>query len=256
VGEGDLSYERCAAEFAAETARLGAAVTALEPDALVPTCPEWTVRDLVGHVGAGHRWSAGIVEDRLAAPPPLLRADPPADQDAWPGWLRDGADRLAAAVRAAGSEAPVWTWRSPHNAGFWLRKMLHDEVVHRADVELAAGMPFAVAGDVATDGISDFLDTVAALSKSDAEDPIFTGLTALGATLHLHGTDGEPDSEWLVEATPEGVTWRHGHAKADVAVRGPAPDLLLVMNRRLPPSAVEVIGDRDLLARWLDHSRF
>jgi hypothetical protein len=52
------------------------------------------------------------------------------------------------------------------------------------------------------------------------------------------------------------VTWRHGHAEADLAVRGPASDLLLVMNRRLPPSAVEVIGDRDLLARWLEHSRF
>jgi hypothetical protein len=85
---------------------------------------------------------------------------------------------------------------------------------------------------------------------------MFTGLTALGATLHVHATDGEPEGEWLVEAAAEGVTWRHGHAEADLAVRGPASDLLLVMNRRLPPSAVEVIGDRDLLARWLEHSRF
>jgi uncharacterized protein (TIGR03083 family) len=154
VDEGVLSYERCEAEFAAETARLGAAVTTLAPDSMVPTCPEWTVRDLVGHVGTGHRWSAGIVAGRLAAPPPLVRVDPPANRDAWPGWLRDGADRLAAAVRAAGSDAPLWTWRAPRNAGFWLRKMLHDEVVHRADVELAAGMPCDVAADVAIDGIS------------------------------------------------------------------------------------------------------
>jgi hypothetical protein len=32
-------------------------VSALEPQAPVPTCPEWTVRDLVTHVGPGHRFT-------------------------------------------------------------------------------------------------------------------------------------------------------------------------------------------------------
>ena len=35
------------------------AIVGADLTAPVPTCPEWTVRDLVTHVGSGHRWSAG-----------------------------------------------------------------------------------------------------------------------------------------------------------------------------------------------------
>ena len=31
----------------------------------VPTCPEWTLRDLVTHMGQIHRWVDGIVRERL-----------------------------------------------------------------------------------------------------------------------------------------------------------------------------------------------
>lgn len=31
----------------------------------VPTCPEWTLRQLFRHVGRGDRWAAQIVRDRL-----------------------------------------------------------------------------------------------------------------------------------------------------------------------------------------------
>ena len=36
--------------------------------------------------------------------------------------------------------------------------------------------------------------------------------------------------------TPSGVTVARSHGKADVAVRGPAASLLLVLTRRLPPA--------------------
>ena len=47
-------------------------------------------------------------------------------------------------------------------------------------------------------------------------------------------------------------------AKADVAVRGPAASLLLVLTRRLPPSApgIEVLGEQALLTHWLEHTPF
>ncbi|WP_196766152.1 maleylpyruvate isomerase N-terminal domain-containing protein, partial [Mycobacterium avium] len=31
----------------------------------VPTCPDWTLRQLFRHVGRGDRWAAQIVRDRL-----------------------------------------------------------------------------------------------------------------------------------------------------------------------------------------------
>jgi hypothetical protein len=57
---------------------------------------------------------------------------------------------------------------------------------------------------------------------------------------------------------PSAVAWEHRHGEADVAARGPAPDLLLVLNRRAAPgdTAVEVAGDERLLAHWLKYSVF
>jgi hypothetical protein len=44
-----------------------------------------------------------------------------------------------------------------------------------------------------------------------------------------------------------------GHGKGDVAVRGPASDLLLVLMRRVPPGdpPVEVLGDAAVLDELL-----
>jgi predicted lipid carrier protein YhbT len=63
--------------------------------------------------------------------------------------------------------------------------------------------------------------------------------------------------EWLVQRTPSGVEWEHRHDQGDVAVRGPAMDLLLVLSRRaaLHGARLEVSGSRRLLAHRLEHSR-
>jgi len=61
-----------------------------------------------------------------------------------------------------------------------------------------------------------------------------------------------------VTRPPARVTWEHGHRKADVAVRGPALQLLLVLTRRasLDGSDLAVHGDERLFAHWLEHSAF
>src|SRR5215468_10857369 len=105
---GWLGHDRYEAEFAAETARLGTVLSGLEPAAPVPTCPEWTVRDLVTHVGTGHRWATGIVAGRLSVPPSYVTASAPEEPGEWADWLAAGAQGLAGAVREAGPELPVW----------------------------------------------------------------------------------------------------------------------------------------------------
>lgn len=64
--------------------------------------------------------------------------------------------------------------------------------------------------------------------------------------------------EWLVRRTSTVVAWEHRHGAADVAVSGPALDLLLVLYRRAAPAdtALEVAGDERLLSHWLAHSAF
>ena len=76
-----------------------------------------------------------------------------------------------------------------------------------------------------------------------------------GRTMHLHALDG---GEWLLRGTPAGLAWERGHVKADVAVRGDAGTLYLLLNRRLSADdpGVEIYGDRLTLDTWLAHTIF
>jgi uncharacterized protein (TIGR03083 family) len=258
-----LGHDRYRAELDAETASFAEAVADADPARPVPTCPEWTLAQLTAHVGSGHRWAATIVERRATVPVPNAEADDlevPEDAAQRTAWLLAGARRLGDAVRDLAPETPVWTWSADQTAGFWLRKVTHDTLVHRLDAELAVGRDLTVAADLAADGVSDLLASITTLSPADSADPQFAGLLGDGETLHFHATDPGlgPAGEWLVRRTPTVVAWEHGHGRADVAVRGPALDLLLVLNRRAAPgdAAVEVLGDGRLLAHWLEHSAF
>ncbi len=51
-----------------EGALMAAAVAGADPDGTVPTCPDWTVRDLVRHMGGVHRWATGFVRAEDRAP--------------------------------------------------------------------------------------------------------------------------------------------------------------------------------------------
>jgi uncharacterized protein (TIGR03083 family) len=252
---GSLAYHRYAAEFETETARLAGVASTLEPQATVPTCPEWTVRDLVSHVGTGHRMATQIVTERLLSPPRYAVIDAPQEPAAWADWLASGARALLDSVREAGPEQPVWTWQADRPAGFWVRRMLHDEVVHRYDAELAAGRLGEVAPDLAADGVSDLLDCIVTLSPPEVEMPAF-GLAGTGQALRFVATDQE--TAWFVERTPAGVRWRHGDGPAEATVFAPARELLLVLNRRLDPAhdGVQITGDRAVFQDWLEHSDF
>lgn len=244
--------------LSAETKRFAALVGSAGAGAAVPSCPEWTVRDLVTHVGRGHRWAAGMVATRATTPPPFDTSEAPPEPAGWPGWLEDGTQALVTAVREVGPDCPVWTWRADKRANFWLRRMLHDELVHRADAQLAVGqlpdISTGVSAELAVDGVDDWLETVAVLSAPGSPHPTLSQLVGTGQTLHLHATD--TDGEWFVRREPGGITWRRGHERADVAVRGPIRPLLLVLNRRLGVEHLEILGERTVLDEWLAHSQF
>jgi uncharacterized protein (TIGR03083 family) len=236
---GWLSQERYEQEFRAETARFTAAAGRHDPAAVVPACPEWTYRDLVAHVGSGHRYAAEVITAARTEPLPPTRLDPP---EHWPDWLREGAEQLIGAAREHGFGAPVWTWQpTDRTAGFWVRRMLHDEIVHRFDADPAG----ALAPDLAADGVSDFLATVATLTGL----PIGMHLTGTGETLQFRATDDA--GVWHVTLTPAGVRWRTGEGAADETVEAPARDLLLMLNRRIPP-----VAPGPLFTRWIAATTF
>jgi len=230
------------------TAGFAKAVAGADPNAPVPTCPEWPLRVLVGHIGQSHRWATGIVTSGPTPVPDPFDADPGSPDD-WSDWLHEGATNLADAVAAAG-ESPVWTFFGPQPARFWLRRMLHDTTVHHADAALATGAAFEVAPDLAADAISEWLEVLSD-PVTPTIKPAFAELRGTGQTLQLRP---EADEGWLITRVPDGVRWARATDAADVMLTGPVEDLLLVLTRRLPADQVTITGDRGLADHWLAHT--
>src|SRR5215469_8148559 len=138
--------------------RLSAAAAQAGPDAPVPSCPEWVVRDLVRHQGGVHRWATDIV-----ARPRTEDWDVDLDEvvPSWPSdaelidWFGDGVDRLVSALSAADPDLVCWTFLSaPSPLAMWARRQAHETSIHRVDAELAAGwQPARVPAAFAADGV-------------------------------------------------------------------------------------------------------
>jgi uncharacterized protein (TIGR03083 family) len=47
-----------------ETGAFGELIREADPATRIPTCPDWTIKQLFRHVGRGNRWAAQIVADR------------------------------------------------------------------------------------------------------------------------------------------------------------------------------------------------
>jgi uncharacterized protein (TIGR03083 family) len=230
-------------------------VAGLAPDGAVPTCPEWRVRDLVGHIGQAHRWTAGLLRNRAATPPPDPRDAEPGRPEEWVGWLRGGAAELVDAVTETGPDTPVWTFVGEMPARFWLRRMLADTAVHLADAAIAAGREFSLTPDLAAETISEGLWLIASAGAANLK-PELGELRGEGQTLQLRPAEVEPG--WLITRGPEGVRWERRTADADVVVAAPVRDLLLAFSRRITPddSRLTITGDRALFGHWWAHTAF
>jgi len=255
-----LDSERYYAQISSSTADIAALVDGADLTTPIPSCPEWTLRQLATHVGRAQRWAATIVSTRSAEFIPF-RSVPdgrlPDDPATHAAWLAAGAQQLSAAVREAGQDR-VWTLAGLAPAPFWARRMCHETVIHAADALLAAGRPVSVEADVAADGIDEWL-TVLTVPAGTEPDQRAAALPA-GRSLHVHATDDglAGAGEWLVRHEPDGVQVERAHGQGDVAATGPAGRLLLMLMRRVPADdpALTVHGDAAVLAGWLGATAF
>jgi uncharacterized protein (TIGR03083 family) len=221
-------------------------------DAPVPTCPEWTVADLAAHQGRVFRWMSAMVEQQSKEfLHPKTVGELPDGEDAI-AWLESGAARALDVLGQADPETPVWNWfdRGPGPARFWHRRMAHEVAVHRADAEAAAGQPEPTPvqpAELASDGLDEYLHFLP-LRVGDQVPAELTG------SYHFHTTDVA--GEWVVVFADRGITVTREHAKADLAVRGPASDLEFFLYNRRSDGGLEVFGDPARLAAWRDHIHF
>ncbi|WP_328929779.1 MULTISPECIES: maleylpyruvate isomerase N-terminal domain-containing protein [unclassified Streptomyces] len=125
------------------TAFRAAVASAPSLDVQVPTCPEWTLLDLVQHLGGGDRFWAAIVGPRPADAPPAEAAAAraavaaPREREALPTWSAESTQLLLSALREAGPDRGCWTWwgrsQSPQDSGGVARHRVQETAVHTYD---------------------------------------------------------------------------------------------------------------------------
>lgn len=234
-----------------QTKEFGDLIRSGDPATPVPSCPDWTLKQLFRHVGRGNRWAAQIIAERRAHALDMHDVHdgkPPDDPDAAIDWLNDGAELIIKAVDHVGSDARVWTFLGSRPAGWWIRRRLNEVIVHRADAAIALGADFDVPPELAGDAISEWLERVCVDKRHGA--PLDRG-----QSVHLHSTDAAlgPTGEWTVVNDEDGLGWSHNHDKGSVALRGPTTGLLLALLRRrsAAEAGLEVFGDTAVWDGWL-----
>lgn len=237
---GIMDHTRLLERLDAEFTRLRA-VAARNLAAPVPTCPEWTVEDLVRHLANGY---LNVVVRRLRMPADVPRQD------------LSGEDALAAVDRGYATMRSELAARNPRDqvgrtpaetVYFWVRRMTHETTIHRIDVEVALGERVVpIPPDVAIDGIdellADFLvyETRQFTGEHKANLSDWDGRTVLVSA----GAAG-----WLVTLRPDGA--RVGTADGDAAatIRGTATELLPWLYNREIGDEVAVTGETAMVGQ-------
>ncbi|MFE0101243.1 maleylpyruvate isomerase family mycothiol-dependent enzyme [Streptomyces sp. NPDC059009] len=226
---------------------LARAAQAAGPDAEVPTCPGWRVRDLLRHMAMVHRWATAFVgegrtEYRNGGGLSTLEGDALLD------WFREGHAALVETLRAAPGDVECWTFLpAPSPLAFWARRQANETTVHRVDAEAALGGELG-ASDVefAVDGIEEVLFGFHARRSSKVR-------SAEPRVLRLRATDAGADAVWTVRISQDPpVAERGAVGDADAEAAGDAARLHLALWNRVPFPGLT--GDASLAALWRETS--
>jgi uncharacterized protein (TIGR03083 family) len=222
--------------------RMAVWARAASADAPVPTCPGWTVRDLLAHQGMVHRWATAVVRGEDPRQVDVTGLEAQGRQSADPvGWLVDGAAPLVTALEAAPDDLDVLTFLkdAPPARRFWARRQCHETTVHALDALAALHQRALTADDVwladhlATDGVDELLvgfwqrrtkgprsETPYTASVSVVDGP--TWLLAVGpeapVTTRAGVGDGIPDDARTLAGSPADLylaLWNRGGSVDD-----------------------------------------
>jgi uncharacterized protein (TIGR03083 family) len=255
----ELSADRARQAIVVHSRRLADAAAEAGPDVVVPTTPEWTITQLVEHVGQTQHWVAEIIERRVPdyTQLPTEYAVLPSDPADWSAWLAESSQRVASACTDEALAAPVWNAANDERTGgqFWMTSSVNEAVVHGFDGENAAGRGPDIAADVSAALVTNHLKMLTSPTWEAQRPESAEAIRGTGQTLQFVATD--TDDAWFVERRSDGATWQPGTRNADVTVTGPAQSLLLVLTRRIPltdATGISVDGDAEIARHWLDNT--
>jgi len=214
---------------------LGAASTVLRANAMaaglgapVPTCPGWTVLDLVAHQGMVHRWATSHLRGEPVDAPESLEAEGRESADVL-CWFDDGATALLQAIVDAPDDldAFVFLKEAPAARLFWTRRQCHETTIHAVDA-LGARLGRPARAD------ETWIRTAVAL---DGIDELLVGFV----TRRRQG--GSPGAPTRLLVHPDG---------ADIAWLVDLDEGRPISTRRVRPGSPEAAGDHTLAGDPVD----
>ncbi|MFT4296715.1 MAG: maleylpyruvate isomerase family mycothiol-dependent enzyme [Micropruina sp.] len=235
---------------AAAVLRNNAAAAGL--DAPVPTCPGWTVRDLVTHQGLVHRWATATVRGEPARPDADVAAEAASAVDLLE-WLDDGLVDLLNALASAPADldVPFFLPDAPPPRQAWTRRQCHETTVHAIDA-MAAKLGRApraselwVSPALARDGIDELLLGFAPRDK-------YSPRAAQPCDIAVTTADGI--GAWTVTLGPDACTARVGASDTATArITGTARGIYAALWNRGGDWTVS--GDTALVQSFRDQLR-
>lgn len=246
-----MEIEQHIAVIGTEAELFAAAARRSDLDALIESCPGWTMRDLVRHLSEIHLWAAAHVARRtskmwvddlaeLSESWPDLALFWPDDDDLVDHYLATNAN-LVRELRSAPADLDAMTFLvAPSPLAMWARRQAHEISIHRLDAQSASGSMTGFESRLAADGIDELLMAFAPRRNTlPIEDT---------KTMAVHASD--VGDHWLVTMGPDGIDTERRDGPADLRLTGRAADVYPAMwNRGIAPT-IEIVGDQSVLRTW------
>jgi uncharacterized protein (TIGR03083 family) len=225
-----------------EGTRLSNVAAEIDPTASIPTCPGWTLRDLLLHLGGIHRWAGSHLRDSL---PTILKTDLIDIFDRLPDdaqlidWYRCELDLLLTTLRDSPANVDCATFLpSISPLHHWARRQAHETCIHRADVESIRGELTPVDRGFALDGIDELVAGFVPrrFMKLRSETP-----------LSLMIAPDDSSRGWVLTITDQPVVVTDDAVECDCRVGGDAGDIYFALWNRAPRERLTVTGDSTVL---------
>lgn len=243
-----------------ESARFLEVIDPVDPEARVPSCPDWSADDLLWHLTEVHAFWArvleeGVLTDEEAEAVQSSAPARPAERHALVSLYEESTAALLDQLRRRSDDERAYFWLDTARTVASTRRMqAHEATMHRIDAELAAGTePGPVDPALAEDGVAHMVEVMWAWWGTQ---PGFT-FVPQGGAVRLAATD--TGGRWTLqpgrwrgtgqsgrEYDERGVVLAGAGVDAVAQMSGPAQALYLWLWGRGPEPAAS--GDAEALA--------
>lgn len=216
----------------------------------VPGCPDWTVADLITHLGQVQLFWAAVVAAGPAEAPPaedvIGDREPHGDLLV---WSANATGRLVTELTHAGPDRLCWTWWdefavAPNTSAAIARHQVQEAGVHAFDAQQAAGHALPLPPAVAADGVNEYITVELPTNGPWPYEP---------ATVVL---ETGPGGSWVLDLGPLGVRILegdvHGDVKPTATVTADPSDMVLAFYRRDTAHQLQIDGHAELVPQLIN----